>query len=838
MFFRLWMTLLVFLILSGCMKTAEKIVVPVSPPPIVGIELKGPYDAEIPKEYRDKLRAVEARDQTVPYLFLAVAEHFEALGEEAKSLHFLDRANDAFASRSDLSGEALALSRKAILLINVGRDAEALALIAEGREKWKDAPLRAFPEYLEGRLALVRSDFSRSRELLGKSLRDNANFRIGVNFLCLRRDTELAAGTAEILSAHLPRLLAPYRQEQASGTAMPGSEEGVAHLSRSLALNSELRQTEIGPLIPAGDFQRVEAEALMFRGLDEGMKGQATESLGHLVRSVVLSRAAGFRKGEIRGLLFMAELGLLGINKTEGLRAADTIRERSDYYHAAPYRIWARILLARYEQEQGQKGEAIDALREAEAILASQRSLLEAEMLAGVCRSQRRAVYEFLVELLASEGQAAEALKEAEKAKALVMVDLLAGEDVGGSPAERELLGQERELGEKIRGLQRRLLLVSAGAPTTSFLERLNAAEEDYRSLRGRFARENPKLLSLIAVRGTEAAALQGLLDENTTLFDYFSTDRSLYVWAIHRETVHLERIDITRTQLRDFVFSHLSAIHGKSKRRMEALSRKAYDLLLKPVIPFVTGDRIGFIPDDCLNYFPFGAMNYRGKFLVDGFSIFQLPWAGLLGDVVAKEVPSGMRILALGDPELEEDEKADLHHAVEGLERIQKRMEQTTVLLHEDASEAKAAQMMAGYDILHFAVRGKYDPDAPLGSGLLLSPGAGQDGTLSVLEIFRLRYPGRAVVLSGCDTMPEKDPEALGFTALQWAFIHAGSSSVVSSLWLVDDRAASRLMELFYRQLARKKSPADALRTAQLRLLREGSTPHVWAAFVLTGRY
>jgi CHAT domain-containing protein len=145
---------------------------------------------------------------------------------------------------------------------------------------------------------------------------------------------------------------------------------------------------------------------------------------------------------------------------------------------------------------------------------------------------------------------------------------------------------------------------------------------------------------------------------------------------------------------------------------------------------------------------------------------------------------------------------------------------------------------MMANYDILHFAVRGRFNPEVPLISGLLLTRGEDQDGILTVLDIFRLRYPGQAVVLSGCDTLPKEDPEGVSYSALQQAFLHAGSHSVVSTLWLVGDRAAGYLLELFYRQLERKRSFADSLRTAQLRLLREGYPPYVWAAFIVTGKY
>ena len=102
------------------------------------------------------------------------------------------------------------------------------------------------------------------------------------------------------------------------------------------------------------------------------------------------ARATGFREGEIRSLLFLGELGLSGVNRNEGLLAAETLRERADRYQAASYRIWARLLLARYAREQGQRGDAIAALREADAILSVQRSEPEVEMFAEVCRLQRR----------------------------------------------------------------------------------------------------------------------------------------------------------------------------------------------------------------------------------------------------------------------------------------------------------------------------------------------------------------------------------------------------------------------------------------------------------------
>jgi CHAT domain-containing protein len=275
-------------------------------------------------------------------------------------------------------------------------------------------------------------------------------------------------------------------------------------------------------------------------------------------------------------------------------------------------------------------------------------------------------------------------------------VDLLIGQEIGRTDGERELLLQETVLGEEIRGLQRRILQISDEAIAGGPLERLKLAEETYRELLGRIGAEDERLLSLIAVRGVDSAALQRLLDENTTLFDYFSTKNGLYVWAIHRGQVHLERINLPREKLRSFVFSFLAAIRDRNKGKTETFSRRAYDLLLKPIIPFVSGERIGFIPDDALVYLPFSAISYRGRFLAEGFTIFHLPEAAQLKQVLGETRTEGLRILTFGNPDLE-NEALDLHFALQEVELIRKRIGGTTVLLRQEASEAKAGEMPAG---------------------------------------------------------------------------------------------------------------------------------------------
>jgi hypothetical protein len=74
-----------------------------------------------------------------------------------------------------------------------------------------------------------------------------------------------------------------------------------------------------------------------------------------------------------------------------------------------------------------------------------------------------------------------------------------------------------------------------------------------------------------------------------------------------------------------------------------------------------------------------------------------------------------------------------------------------------------------------------------------------------------------------------------LGLTS---AFLSAGVSSVVATLWPVDDVVTADLMDAFYTGLADGKTVASALRGAQLRIRADKKTRHpfYWAGFVVVG--
>ncbi|MDQ3665819.1 MAG: CHAT domain-containing tetratricopeptide repeat protein [Acidobacteriota bacterium] len=157
----------------------------------------------------------------------------------------------------------------------------------------------------------------------------------------------------------------------------------------------------------------------------------------------------------------------------------------------------------------------------------------------------------------------------------------------------------------------------------------------------------------------------------------------------------------------------------------------------------------------------------------------------------------------------------------------------------------AATSSELRHYRIIHFATHGVLDSEHPELSGLLLSrfdsAGHAKEGFLRLDDIYNLNLQADLVVLSACNTALGKDVRGEGLVGLVRGFMNAGTSRVVASLWKVDDDATAELMRHFYREmLQEQRSPAAALRAAQVAMWRQRRwhAPYFWAAFVLQGEY
>jgi CHAT domain-containing protein len=164
----------------------------------------------------------------------------------------------------------------------------------------------------------------------------------------------------------------------------------------------------------------------------------------------------------------------------------------------------------------------------------------------------------------------------------------------------------------------------------------------------------------------------------------------------------------------------------------------------------------------------------------------------------------------------------------------------QPLALLGFDARRDRVISAALGdYRIVHFATHAWTDSRDPALATLALSTidpsGAPLDGVLRAADLAGLELHSDLVVLSGCETALGREIDGEGLLGLSNAFLRAGASSVVASLWRVPDTSSAYLMRAFYDVLLNHGAPIEeALRTAQARVRSQPrwADPYFWAGF------
>lgn len=146
----------------------------------------------------------------------------------------------------------------------------------------------------------------------------------------------------------------------------------------------------------------------------------------------------------------------------------------------------------------------------------------------------------------------------------------------------------------------------------------------------------------------------------------------------------------------------------------------------------------------------------------------------------------------------------------------------------------------LSQYAVIHFAVHARADVNNPDLSYLLLDMAPpNTDGFLQPRDIMERNLHSAVVMLSACDTVIGHLQGEEGVASLDRSFLIAGSSSVISTLWKVDDTYSLFLTKNFYEHLGQGESAGDSLKAAKMAVLAkfgQNTPPKYWAGFVLTG--
>lgn len=574
------------------------------------------------------------------------------------------------------------------------------------------------------------------------------------------------------------------------------------------------------------------------------------------------------RREAARALDTAREIQSLPAQGEAGLIIADITRELGDYQNAlAEYANFAPLITElrdpdlAWQLEYGralaligldEKRAAVTALQSAVESIESVRSRLQERRFRTGYLQDKHQVYIELARLQMELGNNREALSTAERLRTLSFNDQ-ANALLGERP-QSKVTAQAFELRERIRQLQRVLEQERAlpgaehrQAAVQHFSRELLLAEQQYQAYLDDAA-ATVKATPALRMADT-AATIHAKLGPQEALIEYLVADDSVLIFVVRKDRLFATTRAIDQINL----FAQIQLLRDLIQRRdNDRWLKPAVSLtrnLIEPIIEagWLEGaERLYLVPHGVLNYLPFALLPPAGESspatLVDRYALAYLPTALALPDADTNAGGKGELSLLGVAPD-----RSRLRHAPEEAQSLAALFEpRSRVLSGTTATESLFMEIAPHYQVLHLATHAYFNKFSPLLSGLELEADQENDGLLEVHEILQMRLNSELVTLSACETGLASGyftefPAGDDFVGMTRAFLQAGSSAVLASLWEVNDRSTVDFMKHFYGRLAadgRQANKALALASAQrgIKSREEYRHPYYWAPFILVG--
>ena len=456
-------------------------------------------------------------------------------------------------------------------------------------------------------------------------------------------------------------------------------------------------------------------------------------------------------------------------------------------------------------------------------------------------------------EALLRLGHAERAERDLERAVALIEEQ---GAAVRSTPLRTSLLDATRAVLDRLV-----MLRVARGRPTGA-LALLERGRASLASTAGTTSHA-----TLRTTPGAEAATAAAdraqprvLAPPGVTGVEYALVGDTLLAWTVADTAVRLTRTRVDRDRLLQTVerartLLEVRAGDGAVGPDLATL----YDWLVRPIAPQLRAADMPLllVADGELAGVPFAALldTASRHYLVETHTLrFASSLRGLPGERPGAKrrlgpgvTAPGLKALLIADPDFDVRANPGLRRlpgASAEVRALAAEYVGSTVLHGSAARRDVVAGAIPRAAVVHFAGHAVFDDDVPEQSRLVLAanptdPGSASD--LSAADVERLNLQDvRLVVLSACETLRGHGGRSGGFAGLSGAFLAAGADGVVGSLWRVDDALTRPLMLQLHRAYRQTGDGAEALRRAQVQMIRSGTdeerSPAAWGAFRFAG--
>lgn len=444
---------------------------------------------------------------------------------------------------------------------------------------------------------------------------------------------------------------------------------------------------------------------------------------------------------------------------------------------------------------------------------------------------------------------------------------------------------QEKQLQNQSKTLDKKLVETTTKAEKQAVLQEINRLQLKIEKFKENIEKDYPDYYEYrYDTKVATISQLQQNLTGNQVLIEYFLGMEHQYAFVISKEEAAIIALDIEpadfeknthllRKVLTDY--KYIKEEPTKSKKQFAVAANYFYQKFMAAALKNIPSEKhLIIVPDGALGHLPFEI--FLTNYTQDAVSYQTMPY--LLHDYSVSYGYSATVYLTQKNQQKKRSiaKKGVLAFAAdydntgltdmlvrgkrgEAITNIRKTLEPlpgakaevATLRDHlygeffddNNANEEVFKATAKDYSIIHLAMHGMLDTRSPILSSLIFSEDSAtkEDNFLRAYEIAQMDLNADLVVLSACETGYGKFQQGEGIMSLAHSFTYAGASSVLNSLWQVNDFSTGQIMKNYYTNLARGFTKDKALQNAKLEYLENTTTeiaqhPAYWAAFVQQG--
>ena len=391
-------------------------------------------------------------------------------------------------------------------------------------------------------------------------------------------------------------------------------------------------------------------------------------------------------------------------------------------------------------------------------------------------------------------------------------------------------------------------------------------AVKDWDNFQKKLQREYPEYYKMrYASTDVSLKELSTIIPKNLTLIRYIFSEDELLVLIASKEKQLL--VPLGNKNLKE----KITALHDiTDAKKICALSHDLYNSLWQPIQQHIKTKRVTVIPDEVLYNVSFEMLSpvatqsfteLSQECLLNKYA-FSYHYSVLAMNMQRKPTEIKDNFIAFTPGFSDEDKRQYLAVAKKDSLKLDNtymsllplpftsnlaekiRSKFGGILFSKNTSTSKAFRDQAGnHHIIHIGTHAESNNDYPEYSRLIFAknhekPNA--ENSVYLYDIYDCNLTADLAVLTACESGKPGYQDGEGMISMAHAFNYAGSESIMTGLWKLDEQSSAIITEAFYENLEDGMTKDEALQKAKLSYLAsaKGRTvaPQYWAGLVIMG--